>query len=174
MAAVHSKKARFIQARTRANQPRVAYIVRMSESSRSGTRRPFRLATGIGGAVAIGTWCRPVLQRWQCLGFFQIDAHTLGQAAAVIFVAMPEVPDHAQLDVFRALLEVVGDIGDQVLAFPILERAVALTRLLVVAARASGLVAAQMPFDPLVIVTGRLGRLAQAVLRAGLVVDVGV
>jgi hypothetical protein len=34
----------------------------------------------------------------------EIDAGDLRDAAAIVFIAMPQVADHAQLDRFRALL----------------------------------------------------------------------
>ena len=90
------------------------------------------------------------------LRLFEVDAGALGDTAAVILVAVPEVPDHPERDVLRALLHVGDEVGDQVVALPVLEGAVALAGLLVVVRRPGGLVAAEMALDPLVVVLGGL------------------
>ena len=107
------------------------------------------------------------------LAFFEVDAGALGDAAAVILVAVPEVPDHAQRDVLGALLHVGDEVGDQVVALPVLEGAVALAGLLVVVRRAGGLVAAEMALDPLVVVLlAACGASCRPPIDARLVVDV--
>src|SRR5690606_41450754 len=90
-----------------------------------------------GGPVLVGR--RAIFQGRQCLGLLQLDAGRFRHAAAVVLVAMPEVPDHAQGDGLWALPEVVSQIADQVLPLPVLEAAVALAGLLVVRAGLLGL-----------------------------------
>lgn len=87
---------------------------------------------------------------------------------------MPEVPDHAQLDVFGTGLHVGDQVGDEIVPFPVFEAAIARAGLLVVGSRLAGLIAPQMAFDPLTILVLRPRRLAQATLGAGLVIDVGI
>ena len=96
----------------------------------------FLLAAAIGRVGPVRVRRRLARQRRQRLGLLQVDAGALGDAAAVILVAVPEVPDHAQLDRLRALLQVAAEVGDQVVALPVLEGAVALAGLRVVVGRA--------------------------------------
>ena len=98
-----------------------------------------RLATGVGGPAEILARCRAVRQRRQALRPFHIRSDSFGQPATVVLIAMPEMPDHPQLDILRALFEVGDDVVDQVIPLPILELPVALAGLAVVGGGAGGL-----------------------------------
>src|SRR3954466_1783465 len=90
-----------------------------------GSVEHLRLPICVGRPLPVLPGRRPARQRWQRLRLLEIDPGAMGDAAAVILVAMPEVPDHAERQFLGALLEVARDVGDQVLALPILEGAVA-------------------------------------------------
>src|SRR4051812_47604784 len=111
-------------------------------------------------------------KRRQGLGLFEIDPSAFGDPAAVILVAMPEVPHHPERDVLGAILHVGDQVVDEVVALPILEGAVALAGLLVVVRRPGGLVAAQMTLDPLMVVLAGLRGLRQSAHGTRLVVHV--
>ena len=67
--------------------------------------------------------------------FLHVQPDTGGHPRAVLGVALREVRHHPLLDLAVALLQVIDQIVDQVVALPGLDRAVALTRLLVGAVR---------------------------------------
>src|SRR5690606_27800309 len=61
-----------------------------------------RLAAAVSGPGKVLPRSRAAVERWQGLGPLQIDPHPFGQSATVILIAVPEVPDHPQLDILRA------------------------------------------------------------------------
>src|SRR3954463_11715507 len=88
-----------------------------------------RLPVRVGRTLPVLARSRLAGQRRQRLRPLEVDPGALGDATAVILVAMPEVPDHPEGQLLWTLLEVTRDIADQVLALPVLEGAVALARL---------------------------------------------
>src|SRR5947209_8759520 len=78
-------------------------------------------------------------QRRQLLCLLEIDSSTFGDATAVILVAVPPVPHHAQGDLLGAVLHVGDHVRDQVVTLPWLEGAVTLAGLAVVVSGLGGL-----------------------------------
>src|ERR1022692_3385553 len=75
-------------------------------------------------------------ERRQFARRIDIDAETLRDARAIIFVGLQEVPNHALLNAHVGFLEIRDEIVDEIVAMTVIERAVDLAGLLVVVAGA--------------------------------------